>query len=366
MDSHHIAGIASVAASMREDKKPVQSTAPFEDLGAARQAGGAMKAIEHLRGQRSEDDTIDPHSAPKVWSYKQSTLESEPGSATHLEYIARAQEYQRGGQKGLAEGGRTPKGMHEEAPAERGERLAQHVQLHEQAAKKDPVARSIAHLGLGAVGLRRHPTGQVSLPDYRPLRRSQEGTLSPEADTAEDTWMHAITTRQDPRSVKTEGGSARSATSIAKTVASDPDLASEKRMTKSSKTSEAKVSQDSRIKNASLNHAMNNWATRAAARVIGKGRLPARFTQEVPWTEQRIRADKAPEFKKKQATEERMRTGIAKQSPPLGRQYPNAPRNPVTPIHHAAAKALYDQVVGGGSASPEQIAHVEQMRRHAQ
>jgi len=111
---------------------------------------------------------------------------------------------------------------------------------------------------------------------------------------------------------------------------------------------------------------MNNWATRAAARVIGKGRLPARFTQEVPWTEQRIRADKAPEFKKKQATEERMRTGIAKQSPPLGRQYPNAPRNPVTPIHHAAAKALYDQVVGGGSASPEQIAHVEQMRRHAQ
>ena len=366
MDSKHIAGVASVAAEMREEhKQPIQSTANFEDVGAARQAGAAHRAIEHLRGQRSEDETIDPHSAPKVWSYKQSTLESVPGSDQHFEYIARAQDYQRGGQRGLAEGGRIPKGMHEETLAERVERMAQRVRLHEQAAKGDPLARSIGHLGLGALGLRRHPTGQVSLPDYRPLRRSQEGTLSPDTDTAEDTWMHAITTRQDPRSVKTEGGSARSATSIAKTVATDPDLASEKRMTKSSPTSEAKVSQDARIKNAALNHAMNNFATRTAAKIIGKGRLPARFVQEVPWTEQRIRAEKAPEFKKKQATEDRIRTGIAKQPPPLGRQYPTAPRNPVTPIHHAASKALYDQVVGGTAATPEQIAHVEQLRSHA-
>jgi hypothetical protein len=362
MDAKHIAAIGSVAAHMREEKQqPVQSTAPFEDLGAARKAKNAFKGIEYLRGQRSLEDVIDPHSAPKLWSYRQNTLDSVPGSAAHLEYMARAQDYQRGGQKGVAQGRRTPQGFHPDTGADKLARMSA------QAAKPpagSPEAR-LSALQLSAAGIRRHPSGQHTLPDYRPLRQSDEGILAKDRPTAEDTWMQSISTQQDPRSVR-EGGEpgeakGRSGSSIAKTLVSDPDLASDKRMRKSSVSSEAKVATDGRVKNAALRHAVENHATRQAAHQIG---MPATFTQEVPWSEQRIRADKSPEYRKQLGIEMNLRS-LPKQPPPLGRQYPNAPRNPVTPIHHAAAKALYDRVVGGGSVAPHEIEHVEQLRRNA-
>jgi hypothetical protein len=376
MDAKHIAAIGSVAAHMREEKQqPVQSTAPFEDLGAARKAKNAFKGIEYLRGQRSLEDVIDPHSAPKLWSYRQNTLDSVPGSAAHLEYMARAQDYQRGGQKGVAQGRRTPQGFHTETPEERSGRQVESMRstlASVEAGKKyglgSPEHRLASFTSLGqraASTIRQQPSGQYTLPDPRPLRQSDEGILAKDRPTAEDTWMQSISTQQDPRSVR-EGGEpgeakGRSGSSIAKTLVSDPDLASDKRMRKSSVSSEAKVATDGRVKNAALRHAVENHATRQAAHQIG---MPATFTQEVPWSEQRIRADKSPEYRKQLGIEMNLRS-LPKQPPPLGRQYPNAPRNPVTPIHHAAAKALYDRVVGGGSVSQHEIEHVEQQRRNA-
>lgn len=362
MDAKHIAAIGSVAATMRNKKQPIQSSAPFEDLGAARAAGAAYKGIEHLRGQRSAEDVIDPHSAPKVWSYRKNVLESEPGSQTHLEYLARAQDYQRGGQKGVAEGRRTPPGMHVDEGGDRASRMRAQVQAAK--AKPGTPEAHLARLGLSAVSIRRHPTGQHSLPDYRPLRTSDEGVLAKQRDTAEDSWMQSISTRQDPRSVREGGepgekGGGRSQSSIAKTVVTE--IASDKRMRKSSVSSEAKVSTDARAGNSALRHAVENHATRSAAEKMG---LPAVFVQETGWSEQRIRAEKSPEYRKQLATEMNLRS-LPKQPPPLGRQYPNAQPMTVTPIHHAAAKALYDRVVGGGTVAPHEIEHVEQMRRNA-
>lgn len=351
MRSEHIAGVAAVAAEMRKKGRPVQSTAPFEDLGAARKAGPARRAIEHLRGERSEEDTIDPHSAPKVWSYKETTKESVPGSATHLEYLARGMDFQRG--KGQQR--RTPRGMHAETEPQRTGRQAQAASLHQQAGAAQPgsTEQALAHLKLGALGLRQTRAGRTTIPDIRPQRKSQEGVLSPQAHTAEDTWMHSISTEQDPRSVK--AGGPRSRTSIAKTAASDPDLASEKRMGKTASTGE-KVAPEGRIGNAALNHALNNYATRSAATQLG---LPATMTQETGWSEQRIRADKSPEYKRQQAER-----SLPRQPPGLGRQFPGASPNPVTPIDHAASKKLYDRVVGGGpAASTKEIKQVQRLQK---
>ena len=365
MHASHIAAIGSKNAELREAGTPVQSTANFADLGAARNATQATKAIGHLRGHLSEEQVIDPYGAPKVWSYKESTKRSVPGSDTHLEYIARAADYQRGGKAGVEAGRETPSGFRPEAPEERTQRRTEQARSHIEQ------ARTRQEQGAGSVESRMHAMTQSlsgiqtrgrgarqrsTLPDIRPERQSDEGALSPEAHTAEDTWMHSISTRQKPDIVRGPDQPGGSGTSIAKMAASDPHLASEKRMTKTAESG-ATVSSDPRIKNAALNHALNNYATRKAAHRVG---MPAQFTQEVPWTEQRIRAEKDPEYKREMA-----QRSLPKQPPPLSRQFPGAPSNPVTPLHHAAAKALYDRTVSGGSVGQHEVEHVQSLRRNA-
>ena len=361
MHAAHIAGVASIAADQRNQGTPIQSTANFEDVGAARGAANATASIEHLRGDRSREETIDPHSSPKVWSYEKSTSESVPGSETHLEYMARARDFQRRGTAGVRGGQRTPRGFRSETEEQRTQRRTEAAGAALGAAAATPGSEEhrAATMRMGLTGIEQSKrTGRHTLPDIRPQRRSQEGVLSSQADTAEDTWMHSMSTQQPPTSIKT-GESAKSGTSIAKTVASEGP-AGEKHMRKKSPISEATVVNDPRIKNASLNHALNNYATRGAAEELG---LPATMTQEVPWTEQRIQANKDPDYAREMRTRQTGNRSLPKQASPLGRQYPQAERNPVVPIDHAAAKSLYDRVTGGGpAATPKEISHVERLR----
>ena len=339
----HIAGISSLNASMREAKIPVQSTADFGALGATRKAAEVVKGIEHLRGQRSEEDTIDPHSSPKVWSYKEGVKNSVPGSKTHLEYLARGMNYQQGGAEGIAAGRAQPKGFRTEDLKSQVNRTQVQLGAIQTAGNDFGSARhaaaihqaSLANLGGGG--------RRSTLPDTRPERGSDEGVLSSEAHTAEDTWMHSISTGQTPKNVRA-AGQGGSGTSVAKMAASDPSLASEKSMTKTSKTgSGAKVfisgdpEKGGKIANAALNHSINNYSTRLAAR---QEKTPAMMMQEVPWTEQRIQAEKDPDYAREMRAKSppvAPKAGIPKQPVQLGRQFGGSK------IDTVAAKAAYDK-----------------------
>jgi hypothetical protein len=332
LHSSHIASIASSNVPLRKTQ-PVQSTANFDALGALRRADEIKKGVEHLRGERSEEKTIDPHSSPKVWSYKESTKNSVPGSKTHLEYLARGMDYQAKGPEGVQASEATPAGFREEAPAERLARTRAHVEAG--AAGEEGFGSARHALASHRATMATLGQGPPSLPDIRPMRRSQEGVLSHEAHTAEDTWQQAISTRQTPRSF--------GASSVAKTVASTEGLASEKQMTKTAKSG-ATVAPDPRIGGNALNHAINNYATRLAARHL---HLPATMVQETGWTEERIQADKDPGYRREM---------VAKQAEPLGRQFSGANPNPTTPPHLAAAKAAYERAtanmpIGGSSGA---------------
>jgi hypothetical protein len=284
-----------------------------------------------------------------------------PGSDEHLEYMARARDFQRGGEKGVLKGRKTPKGFRAETTEQRTQRRTEQAQTHLQAAGAAPgsMEHSLATMRMGLTGVQTTGKGRrarLTLPDIRSQRQSDEGALSPEAHTAEDTWMHAISTRQRPESVRGEQQKGGSGSSISKTAASDPNLSSERRMSKTSPQG-TKVMPHPDVQGAALNHAVNNYTTRKAAGRLGG--LPATMVQEVPWTEERIRAGKDPEYSKEMAARKKP---IEKLDPPLGRQYAMP-----TPIHHAAAKSLYERVTSGGpAATPKEIKHVERLQRQAQ
>lgn len=245
LDASHIAAIGSHNARLRDKGHPVRSTADFNSTGALVGGGANVeKAIRHLRGEISEEQTINPHSSPKVWSYKEATKASEPGTAQHGEYM---------------------------------------IRMHQATGTEVP--------------------GQVAM-DLYGLRGSHEGVLSPDQHTAEDTWMHSISTRQRPEIVE---GSKGRGVSPAKFAATDKNLAGSDVVSKKPLGKEGPtLPPDPRVGGSAVTHAMNNAATRAAARrsTIDMGdttvHMPAIGVQETAWTEQRIQAKKDPEYKEEQ------------------------------------------------------------------
>jgi hypothetical protein len=237
----HVAAIGSVTAKMRNKGKPVESSAPeaFTAMGATRLSDEVARSIGHLRGDIPHEDVISPHGGPKVWSYKESTKAAVPGSAEHGEFATRMHHFIHG----------------------------------------DP------HQGVM---------------DLWGLRHSDQGILSPEHHTAEDTWMQSISTRQTPLNVP---GSRGRGVSVAKMAGSDPKLSAADAMRKSSPTSEAAVADDPRLTGTGIAHALNNKATRMAANKVKiqmgheTANMPAVAVQAMSWTEQRRQADKDPEYK---------------------------------------------------------------------
>jgi len=94
------------------------------------------KAVDVLRGNIPEDQAVDPHSSPKVRSYRDAIRDAVPKTPEHSEYMMRA--------------------------ADIGDKLR------------------------GEVG-----KGQLMF-DYHNLRNSDQGMLSSTRSTAEDTWMNSI------------------------------------------------------------------------------------------------------------------------------------------------------------------------------
>jgi hypothetical protein len=108
----------------------------LEDIALGGSRLNIAKAVDIIRGKIPEDQAIDPHSAPKVRSYRDAIRDAVPNTPEHDEYMMRA--------------------------ADMGDKLR------------------------GDVG-----KGQMML-DYHNLRGNDSGMLSSTRSTAEDTWMNSI------------------------------------------------------------------------------------------------------------------------------------------------------------------------------
>lgn len=179
--------------------------------------GNTRSAVEILRGDKTIDDILSPTSAAKVRSYEHNIQSAHPGGVQD-EYMARYED------------------------------------------RRNPAQERLDLFG---------------------MKDSQEGILSSTGHTAEDTWMNAISSRQE---LKPPAGTR---SSPAKIHFSQTD---EYGLRKRSSTGE-RAEVDPSVSGGALRHAFNNKATQMAARAAG---LPSVAMQEVAWTEARIQAGKDP------------------------------------------------------------------------
>lgn len=204
--------------------------------------GNIVKAVGVIRGNIEHDKAIDPHSSPKVWSYRDSIQKAKPGTAEHHEYMDRA----------------------------------------DNALFQTP--------------------GQQRL-DLWGLKDSKEGMLSPTKTTAEDTWQGAISSGQQLESVKVPGN--KHGISPAKVVASDKAFTDRVSKTVELNGQRVSAHDDPRIKRESLVHAYHNEATIRAAGQMSKESgeiIPSVLAQETGWTEARRVAGKDDTYAARQSS----------------------------------------------------------------
>jgi hypothetical protein len=195
------------------------------------------KAIHVIRGNISTDDAIDPHSSPKVWSYRDSIRRAVPNSAVHQEYLSRA----------------------------------------DNALFQIP--------------------GQQRL-DLFGLKDSREGILSPTKTTAEDTWQGAISSGQQMESVPVKGSV--HPVSPAKFVASEKTMTDQISKTAVIRGKKRSAIADPKIGPTALTHAWHNEATIRSAQQLSDSSgeiIPSVLPQEVGWTEGRRVAGKDDSYK---------------------------------------------------------------------
>lgn len=199
------------------------------------------KAVGVLRGTVDADNAIDPHSSPKVWSYRDSIRKSRPGTAEHEEYLGRA----------------------------------------------DNALFQIK--------------GQGRL-DLFGLANSTEGILDPRKTTAEDTWQGAISTGQQLESVKVPGN--KHGHSPAKFVSSEKPYTDQVSKTGMVDGKKVSAIADPRVGREGMVHAWHNEATIRSAAQLSKESgeiIPSVMAQEVGWTEARRVAGKDDSYTQRQS-----------------------------------------------------------------
>ena len=203
------------------------------------------KAIGVLRGDIAPESAINPRTSPKVWSYHQNIREAVPGSPEHMEFKAR---------------------MHN-------------------------VTTQIP--------------GQQRL-DITGMKDTTTGILSPTGPSAEDSWMHAISTGQPLAAVKVPGRTGRASTqSPAKFVVGEGGGVNEKalsnRITRRDKAGN-EISHRPIVKGATtsgLEHAWSNKATIMAAETMGAPHgehMPVVGMQTLAWHEGRRQAGRDADY----------------------------------------------------------------------
>ena len=230
-DQLPVGSVAHLSDSKIRDK--VQTGANLHEVARGGTRENIAKAENILAGNVHPDEAVNPHSAPKVWSYVHNTQQAIPNSPTHVEYMGR---------------------VHQDALIRTGQ-IDEHQQSLDLYGHKDQ-----------------------SLP--------KDHLLSPHSHTVEDTWQNAVTFDQPKRMA---GGGK---TSVFKAAGSLPEtypVAGVKTTVNADTGKRESAHQDARVGNAGLTHAFNNRATQKAAAQQG---VPPVAMQEVGWTQVRKEAGK--------------------------------------------------------------------------
>lgn len=225
----------------------VDTTADLHQVARGGTKTNIIRAEKVLMGHTDPREAVDPHSAPKVWSYVHNTLQAEPGSAAHVEFMGR---------------------------------------VHQDAA----VRRGLIEKEQGALDLYGH--NDQKLPD--------DHLLSPKSHTVEDTWQNAATFGQ-PMKMANRASVFKAAGSMDTTY----PVAGVKTRVNEETGKRDTAHPDARVSKAGLTHAFNNRATQKASEQQGRETgvtLPPVAMQEVGWVQMRKDAGKDPEWNQR-ATE---------------------------------------------------------------
>jgi hypothetical protein len=200
------------------------------------------RAESVLDGKVHPDEAVDPHSAPKVWSYVHNIRAAEPGTGDHVEYMGR---------------------IH-----------------HDAAVRTGLISRDQQALDLYGHNERELPKNHI---------------MSPHGHSVEDTWQNSMTFDQPNKTVP------GTKTSVLKAGGSFSDIYPVKGVkTRVNEETGKKESAhtDPRVGNASITHAFNNRTSQKAAEEQGKGSgvtMSPNMVQEVGWVQVRKEAGKDPE-----------------------------------------------------------------------
>jgi hypothetical protein len=249
---HHIgkevlvAALPTGALAKLSDKRIAHKVQTGADLNSVARGGtrqNITRADAILSGEVHPDEAVNPHSAPKVWSYVNNLRAAKPGTPTHVEFMGR---------------------VHHDAMVRTGQ------------IDKDQQALDL------------YGHGGQKLPD--------DHLLSPRSHTVEDTWQNAITF--DQPNVTVPG----TKTSVYKAGGSFSDIYPVRgvKTTTNPDTGKRESAHPSgEVSNAGLTHAFNNRATQKAAEQQSRGSgttVPPVAVQGAAWTQVRKETGKDPAY----------------------------------------------------------------------
>jgi hypothetical protein len=224
-------------------RNKVETDADLVNVARGGTRQNMTRAESVLDGRVHPDAAVDPHSAPKVWSYIHNIRAAQPGTGEHVEYMGRVH--------------------------------------HDAAVRTGLIPRDQQSLDLYG-----HQSGE-ELP--------KSHILSPHGHSVEDTWQNSMTFDQPNKTVP------GTKTSVLKAGGSFSDIYPVKGVkTRVNEDTGKKESAhtDSRVGNASITHAFNNRASQKAAEEQGRGSgvtMSPNMIQEVGWVQVRKEAGKDPE-----------------------------------------------------------------------
>ncbi|CAB4179301.1 hypothetical protein UFOVP1033_77 [uncultured Caudovirales phage] len=239
----HPAVLAALSEKKVREQLP-DHTVNLEGIAKGGSRENIAKAIDVIRGNTPESTAIDPHSSPKVYSYRDAIKHAVPGTPHHMEYMMRA--------------------------ADIGDKLR------------------------GDVG-----KGQGML-DYHNLRGSNEGMLSSTRTTAEDTWMNSISHGQKNEIVPGTD------TNIMKTAGSLLGYTGKKKHEGVSVDSDTRIG-TSAVQHAANNAATIKAGTKLQKNLKLDYSVPSTLVQESAWIPARRAGNKDKAFNKSQALEKTSR-----------------------------------------------------------
>ena len=249
-----VGSVAHLSSAGIRSKVPTDADLTNVARGGTKQ--NITKAERVLSGEIHPDEAMDPHSAPKVWSYIHNTRQAVPGSPTHVEYMGR---------------------VHQDALVRRG-----HIDKDQQA---------------------------LDLYGHEGKDLPKDHLLSPESHTVEDTWQNAATFDQPKTSFRAGGSNKPSSTfKAAGSLPQTYPVAGVKTRVNEDTGKRESAHPDARVTQTSLTHAYNNRATQKAAESMSRQSgttVPPVAVQEVGWVQMRKDAGKDPAFNAAQRDTER-------------------------------------------------------------